>query len=92
MTFTKFWCYYIMHATSAESTLDHQEQIHMVFANHSKEGVIYPLSVKVIAQPEKYNAVLKKLHMHDKYSTQLIEDTQLLCKDDKVVIPTILQN
>ena len=33
-----------------ESTYTGQHQINMVFANHSKEDVIYPVTVKEIAQ------------------------------------------
>ena len=93
ITFTKCWCHYVMHATSAESTYDydHQEQINMVFKNCNKEVVIYPLNVKEMAQAQKDDSFLKKLHKHDKYSTQLVEDAQLLCKDGKMVIPTVLQ-
>ena len=91
MMLTKCWCHYTMHATSAESTYDPQEQFNMVFANHGKD-VIYPLTVKEIAQDQKDDAVLKKLSKHDKHSTQLVEDIQLLCKDDKMVIPKVLQN
>ena len=47
--FLKCWCCYNMHATKAENTYNHQKQINMVFANHSKEDVIYPLTVKEIA-------------------------------------------
>ncbi len=43
MTFTKCWCHYTMHALSEESTITHQHQMNMVFANHSEEDVIYPL-------------------------------------------------
>ena len=64
----------------------------MVFANRSKEDAIYPLTGKEIAQAQKDNAVLKKLSKHDKYSPQLVEDTQLLCKDGKMVTPKALQN
>ena len=59
------------------------------FANHSKEDVIYPLTVKEIAQTQKDDAVLKILHKHDKYSTQLVVDTQVQHKDG---IPTVIQN
>ncbi len=34
-----------MHAPSEESTI-HQHQMNMVFANHSKEDVIFPFSSK----------------------------------------------
>jgi hypothetical protein len=50
----------------------------MMFTNHSKEDEIFTLTVKEIAQAQKDNAVLKKLSKHDKYSAQLVEDTQLL--------------
>ena len=81
-----------MHATSAESTCDHQEHFNMMFTKHSKEDAIYPLTVKEIAQAQKDNAAPKKLHNHEKYSTQLVEDTQLLYMDGKMLIPPILQN
>ncbi len=49
MTFTKCWCQYTMHAPPEESSTNQQHQIIMVFANRSKEDVIYPLTVKEIA-------------------------------------------
>ena len=63
MTFTKCWCHYTMHAPTEEST--HTHQINMVFANCSKEDVIYPLTVKEIAQALEDNSVLKKLSKPD---------------------------
>ena len=91
MTFTKCWCHYTMHAPTAESTITHQHQMNMVFANRSKEDVIYPLTVKEIAQAQEDDIVLKKLSKTDKYSTQLVEDMHVLCKDGKMVIPKPLQ-
>jgi hypothetical protein len=58
----------------------------------AKKMQFTPLTVKENAQAQKENAVLKKLHKNDKYSTQLVEDTELLCKDGKMVIPNVLQN
>jgi len=92
MTFTKCWCHYTMHAPIEESTHTRQHQIKMVFANHSEEDVIYPLTVKEIAQAQEDDAVLKKLSKTDKYSTQLVENIQVLCKDGKMVIPKVLQH
>ena len=40
MTFTKCLCHYTIHAPNAKSPYDHQKQINMVFANHSKDDVI----------------------------------------------------
>ena len=87
MTFTKCWCHYTMHAPSEESKITHQNQINMVFPNCRDEDVIYPLTVKETALAQADNFVLKKLSKTDKYSTQLVEDTQVLSKDGKMVIP-----
>eukprot|EP00804_Cyclotella_cryptica_P008472 CCRYP_003976-RA/>CCRYP_003976-RA protein AED:0.34 eAED:0.34 QI:30/-1/0/1/-1/0/1/0/89 len=88
MAFTKCWCHYTEHASSANSTSTHQDSINLVFANRSNEDAIYPLTVKEIAQAQATDATLERLSRHDKYTTQLVEDTHLLCKDGKMVIPT----
>ena len=66
--------------------------MNMVFANRSEEDVIYTLTVKEIAQAQEDDSVLKKLSKTGKYSTQLVEDTQVLCKDGKIVTPKALQH
>jgi hypothetical protein len=71
MTFTKCWCHYTMHAPTEESTITHQHQINTVFANHSKEDVIYPLTVKEIAQAQEDDSVLKKLSKTDSIQINL---------------------
>ena len=80
MTFTKCWCNYTKHVDSVVNTSDHQEQINMVFANCSNKDVIYPLTVKEIAQAQINDKSLEKLQKHDKYTNQLIEDTEMLYK------------
>ena len=64
----------------------------MVFANCSEQDVIYPLAVKKNALAQKRDLVLKKLTKMEKYSTHLVEDTDVLCKDGKMVIPKVLQH
>jgi hypothetical protein len=64
----------------------------MVLANQRKVDIIFPLTVKEIEQAQKDVSVLKKLHKHDRYSTQLEEDTQLLHKDGKIITPKVLQS
>ena len=54
--------------------------MNMVFANRSEEDVIYPLTVKEIALAQERDLVLKKLTKMEKYSTHLVEDTEVLCK------------
>jgi hypothetical protein len=80
-----------MHAPTAGNTQAHKHQINIVFAHHSEEDVIYPLTVKEIAQAQEDNAVLKKLRKTDKYSTQLGEDTHVLYIDGKMVISKVHQ-
>jgi hypothetical protein len=92
MTFMKCWCHYTMHAPTEESSHTNEHQINLVFANCSEEDVIYHLTVKEITQAQENNAVLKILTKTYKYSTQLVEDTQVLCKDSKMVIPKVLQH
>ena len=81
-----------MQAPPKESTTNQQHQLNMVFANCSKEDVIYPLTVKEIALSQERDLVLKKLTKMENYSTHLVEDTEVLCKDGKMVIPKDLQH
>ena len=57
----------------------------------AKKDVIYPLTVKEIALAQEDDLVLKKLKNTEKNSTQLVKDTQVLCKNGKMVIPKVLQ-
>ena len=91
MTFTKCWCHYTMQASPEESKTTQQHQLNMVFANPNEEDVIYLLTVKEIALAQERDLVLKKLTKMEKYSTLLVEDTEVLCKDVKMVISKVLQ-
>ena len=78
MMFTKCWCHYTMQAPPEETTINQQHQMNMVFANCSKEDVIYPLTGKENRLAQKRDLVLKKLTKMDKYSTHLLENTEVL--------------
>jgi hypothetical protein len=54
-----------MYAPTEESTHTQQHQLNMVIANCSKEDVIYPFTVKEIAQAQENDSVLKKLNKPD---------------------------
>eukprot|EP00804_Cyclotella_cryptica_P015465 CCRYP_008057-RA/>CCRYP_008057-RA protein AED:0.28 eAED:0.28 QI:0/-1/0/1/-1/1/1/0/81 len=73
-----------MQEESAIDTSAYQEEMNLVFANRSEEDVIYPLTVREIAEAQKLDASLKALK--DQYSTQLVKSTHLLCKEGKMVI------
>jgi hypothetical protein len=90
MTFTKCWCHNTTQEESVPNTSAHQDQMNLVFANRSEEDAIYPLTVREIAQAQKFDVSLEKLR--DKYSTHLVENTDVLCKDGKMVIPVALQH
>jgi len=79
-----------MQEESVEDTSAHQEQMNLVFANRSEEDVIYPLTVREISQAQKLDARLKMLN--GQYLTQLVENTEVLCKDEKMVIPAARQH
>ena len=87
MRSTKFWCHYTKQVDSINNTPNHQEQINMVFANHSNEDAVYPLTVMEIAQAQIDDKSLEKCQKYDKYTNQLIKGTQLLCKDGRMVKP-----
>ncbi len=90
MTFTKYWCHYTTQEESDINTFAYQAEINLAFANCSEEDIIYPLTIRENAEAQKLDARLKK--RKDQYSTQLVESTELLCKDGKMVIPTALQH
>ena len=71
-----------MQVGSVVNTSAHQEQMNLVFANCSREGTIYLLTVLEIAQAQKLDASLEKLK--DKYSAQLVKNIEVLCKDGKL--------
>ena len=63
-----------------------------VFANHSKEEEIYPLTVKEIAKAQKLDRLFKATALKEKYEKTLIENTSVFCKNGKLVIPQSLQH
>ena len=65
-----------MQEESDKNTSAHQEQMNLVFANHSKEDVTYRLTLREIAQAQKLDASLKKLN--DQYSTQLVKNSEVM--------------
>ena len=67
------------------------QSMNHVFANHSKDDEIFPITVKEIAEEQKKDKTLKALAKSDKYETLLIENIKVLCKDGKLVIPKSLQ-
>ncbi len=67
-----------------------------MFANHSKEDKIYPLTTVEVAETQQANATLKHLFKRNAVIDQSLEiktivNTTCVCKDGWLVIPKLLQ-
>jgi hypothetical protein len=68
-----------------------------VFAHHEEEEEVYPLTLPEIADAQRKDQELKAyfkknaIMPHKDMVIQLIEDTKVLCKNGKLMIPTSLR-
>eukprot|EP00804_Cyclotella_cryptica_P013314 CCRYP_019814-RB/>CCRYP_019814-RB protein AED:0.47 eAED:0.47 QI:3/-1/0/1/-1/0/1/0/112 len=62
--------------------------MNQVFANQNEEDSIYPLTTREIAEAQQEDESL----LNKGYSTHLVENIKVLCKDGKMVIPKSLQH
>ena len=69
MTFSKCWCRYKL--THNYSTDKHNYSMNNVFANHSKDEEIYPLTVKEIAEAQRLDRHFKATTLKEKYEKTL---------------------
>jgi len=65
--------------------------MNLVFANRSEEEVIYPLTMQEIVDAQQKPPRLQLLARDESFTTQLVENTQILCKGMVMVLPTALQ-
>ena len=92
MTFAQCWCHYTSgqeKITSQSASM--QESMNHVFANQDDEEAIYPLTTREIAEAQKHNIELNTKTDKNGYTIQLVENTKVLCKNSKMVIPKSLQ-
>ena len=71
-------------------TIRIHESMNLVFANQDDEDAIYPLTTRDIAEAQKHDIELNTMTDKYGYTTQLVENTIVLCKNGKMVIPTSL--
>jgi hypothetical protein len=89
---SKHWC-----DVETDDTNKH-EDMNLMFANHGEEDKIYPLTIIEIAKAQNRDQNLKIYYKGNaktpekRMSFQLIENTKVLCKDDKLIIPAPLQH
>jgi hypothetical protein len=91
MTVSKHWCNLEMN-----DIIEYEDRMNLVFANHREEEEIYPPTTIEIAKAQKEDQQLKIYHKKDVttsniISFKIIDDTQVLCKNDKLIIPASLQ-
>jgi hypothetical protein len=66
--------------------------MNLVFATCSEENAACSLTVQGIAESQSADVTMGKLKNYPEYAVQLVENTVILCKDDKLVIPKDLQH
>ena len=81
---TKLWC-----RTKCSHKMEKDEIFNYVFAHRNDDKEIFPLTVEEIAQAQKKDKSIQK--DKDKYDNLLVENTYVLCKDRRLVIPKKLQ-
>ena len=73
----------------------HNELINQVFAHHDKKDEIFPLSIKEIVEAQKRDKNLKiyfkpkTIIIKKRYGFHLIDGSKVLCKDGKLITPTL---
>jgi hypothetical protein len=63
--------------------------MNLVFTNQDDEDA--PLTSREVAEAQKHNVELNTMTDKDGYTTQLVENTKVLCKNGKILISKSLQ-
>ena len=66
--------------------------LNQVFANRSDKEDIYPLTVREIAEEQIKDKNLQQQKLTTKFEETLIENTYVLCKKGKMIIPKTLRH
>jgi hypothetical protein len=91
--FSKFWsCFSETQDPDKTNTIE----MNHVFANHSEEDEIFPLTVKEIVEAKKADPILKPFFKSNAVLSkglelQLVENKSCICHEGKLVIPKPLQ-
>ena len=89
MVLAKCWC--AVENSHENSDQQNTMDLNHVFANHSDEEDIYPLTVSEIAEEQLKDKSLQQQKGLMKYEETLVENTYVLCKNGKLIIPKTLQ-
>jgi hypothetical protein len=92
----KNWCKLDIDSDNLDSYTNKHDDCNLVFAHHEEEEEVYPLTLPEIADAQRKDQELKAylkinaIILHKDMVIQLIEDTKVLCKNGKLMIPTSL--
>jgi hypothetical protein len=98
MTVSKNWYKLDIDSDNLDSYTNKHDDWNLVFAHHKEEDKIYPLNLTEIANAQRKDRELKVFFKKNSKISQkdiglhLIEDTKVLCKNGKVIIPTSLRH
>ena len=92
MTFAQYWWYHNSTQQHEASIANSKESMNLVFANQNKEDAIYPLTTREIAEAWQQDNNLKIEAAKEGYSTHLVKNIEVLCKQGKMVLPKCLQH
>ena len=92
MTFAQCWCYHNSTQQHKASPANSKDSMNLVFANQSEEDAIYSLTTREIAEAPQQDSDLKTQAEKEGYSTQLVKNIEVLCKQGKIVILKSLQH
>ncbi len=93
---SKNWCKLDIDSDNLDSYTNKHDDWNLVFAHHEEEKEVYPLTLTEIADAQRKDRELKAyfkknaIMSHKDMGIQLIEDTKVPCKNEKVIIPTSL--
>jgi hypothetical protein len=91
MVILKNWC-------NLEIDTNKREDLNLVFANHREEDEIHPLTAIEVAEAHRKGQEFKVYYKQNAKTSKegnhfhLIEDTKVLCKNDKLIIPASLRH
>ena len=91
MILTKHWCA-VAADSHKNSSKKHTMDLNQVFANLSDKEDIYPLTVREIAEEQIKDKDLQQQKLTTKLEETPIENTYVLCKEGKMIIPKLLQH
>jgi hypothetical protein len=98
MTISKKWCKLDIDSDNLDSYTNKHNDWNLVFAHHEEMDEIYPLTLTKIADAQRKDQELKVYLKKNSTMPQkaiglhLIEDTKVLCKNGKLMIPTSLRH